>query len=105
MKKFNRYLSSALGLLILVISSLFGGDGVSPVVDTEDKPAVNPFEPVIDPVIDEDPEPVVPTDNSSVCEPSRRSSPWQKPIYYGRSKSKGSSSVGGGRVLRRLFGR
>lgn len=104
MKKFNRYLSSALGLLILVISSLFGGDGVSPVVDTEDKPAVNPFEPVIDPVIDEDPEPVVPTDNSSNCEP-RSSSPWQKPIYYGRSSSKSPSGVGGGRILRRLFGR
>lgn len=102
MKKFSHYLSSALGLLILVISSLFGGDGVSPVVDTEDKPAVNPFEPVIDPVVDEDPEPVVPADNPSVCEPSRKSSPWQKPIYYGRSKSSGSSSGG---VLKRIFRR
>ena len=104
MKKFKNLVSSIVAFMILAASFLFGGDGVLPVVDDKDNtPAVDPFEPVIVPDDDET-EPVVPTDNSSNCEP-RSSSPWQKPIYYGRSRSKSPSGVGGGRILRRLFGR
>ena len=104
MKKFKNLVSSIAAFMILAASILFGGDGVLPVVDDkDDAPVVDPFEPVVDPV-DDEVEPVVPADNPSSCDP-RSSSPWQKPIYYGRSSSKSPSGVGGGRILRRLFGR
>ena len=101
MKKFANYISSALGITMLV--TLFGGEVNSPA----DVPSVVIDTPVVvdpDPVIVDPPpapEPVVVTDNPSVCEPSSASSPWQKPIYYGRSKSK--SPKGG--LLKRIFRR
>lgn len=100
MKKLTNYLSSALGIMILAAVSLVGGEGSSPVdVPTPvviDTPVV--VDPIPEPVIVD---PVVVTDNPSVSEPSRTSSPWQKPIYYGRSKSKSSN----GGILKRIFRR